>query len=313
MSASKTNVHTVSGPFSSLYHQLRTLLATCSRLKSAADALMALWMGSMDDPYSAIAGISHNTWIPCAENVPLHAPKLVTSQPAQPGNSSIPAAQGSADNAPSAVSAISPAFTMYMPPASAVSSTIGTLTPTPTSANCLQMPLPYSAVPPAMSSARAPAFAFHDATQPAYHSSIAAAAAAAMTAAGSGGVAPMPLKTQRSASLPFIRSAANGTHPGTVKVNTSSSLCRTIDGESASPSETPAATLSQPSGTGTATATGDRNEPTSNDPLAAAGTLAGLGISNTQPSSLRHRTSCNHLRRPAPYQVVPPTGSSWTN
>ncbi|KAJ2746407.1 hypothetical protein GGI20_001403 [Coemansia sp. BCRC 34301] len=299
MSASKTNVHTISGPFVSLYHQLRTLLATCSRLKSAADALMALWMGSMDDPYSAIAGIPHNTWIPCAETVPLHAPKLVASQPAEPTAAQVPA-----DKAPTTTSAISPAFTTYMPPVSAASSTIGTLTPTPTSANCPQMPLPYSSVPPAMSSARTPVFAFHDATMPVYHNSI----AAAMTAAGSGGVAPLPLKTQRSASLPFIRSVANGVHTAAAgKVSTSSSLCRTVDGESASPTEAPEATLSQPSGAG------GRNELASNDASAASGVLAGLGISNTQPLPLRHRTSCNHLRRPAPYQVAPPAGSSWAN
>ncbi|KAJ2329327.1 hypothetical protein GGI00_003967, partial [Coemansia sp. RSA 2681] len=303
MSASKTNVHTVSGPFASLYYQLRTLLATCSRLKSAADALMALWMGSMDDPYSAIAGIPHNTWIPCAEAVPLHAPKLAASQSAEPAISAA-ASQGSAEKPLAAASAISPAFTMYMPPASAASSTIGTLTPTPTSANCPQMTLPYGAVPPAMSSARNPVFAFHDVAQPAYHSSI----AAAMTAAGSGGVAPLPLKTQRSASLPFIRSAANASHAGAGKVSTSSSLCRTIDGESASPTESPEATLSQPSGAGSG-----RDEATSNDTPAAPGALAGLGISTTQPLPLRHRTSCNHLRRPAPYQVAPPAGSSWAN
>ncbi|KAJ2757033.1 hypothetical protein GGI19_000386 [Coemansia pectinata] len=300
MSASKTNVHTVSGSFASLYHQLRTLLATCSRLKSAADALMALWMGNMDDPYSAIAGIPHNTWIPCAETVMLHAPKLVSSQPAataassEPANSTSGGTQGSANKA-----ATSATFNMCVP-VSAASSTIGTLTPTPTSASCPQMALPHSAVPPALGSARNAVFAFHDTSQPMYHSSV----AAAMTAAGSSGVAPLPLKTQRSASLPFIRLAANGAHATTGKVNPSSSLCRTIDGESVSPTESPGDILSQPGGS---------NEQNSGDAPTTAGALAGLGISNTQALPLRHRTSCNHLRRPAPYQVAPPAGSSWAN
>ncbi|KAJ2030436.1 hypothetical protein H4S03_007047 [Coemansia sp. S3946] len=299
MSASKTNVHTVSGSFASLYHQLRTLLATCSRLKSAADALMTLWMGNMDDPYSAIAGIPHNTWIPCAEAVLLHAPKLVSSQPTataattEPANTmSAAGSQGAADKA-----ATSAPFNMCVP-VSAASSTIGTLTPTPTSASCPQMALPHSAVPPALGSARNAVFAFHDAPQPNYHSSI----AAAMTAAGSSGVAPLPLKTQRSASLPFIRLAANGAHANTGKVNPSSSLCRTIDGESVSPTEGSGDTLSQPAGS---------NETSGGDAPTAAGALAGLGISNTQALPLRHRTSCNHLRRPAPYQVAP--GGSWAN
>ncbi|KAJ2490126.1 hypothetical protein IWW37_003394 [Coemansia sp. RSA 2050] len=300
MSASKTNVHTVSGSFVSLYHQLRTLLATCSRLKSAADALMALWMGSMDDPYSAIAGIPHNTWIPCAETVVLHAPKFVSSQPAatvattEPVNSTSGGAHGSADKA------ATPATLNMCVPASAASSAISTLTPTPTSASCPQIPLPLSAIPPALGSARNAVFTFNDVPQPTYHSSI----AAAMTAAGPGGVAPLPLKTQRSASLPFIRLAANGAHAATGKVNPSSSLCRTIDGESVSPIEASGDILSQPSGS---------NEANGGNASAAVGALAGLGISNTQPLPLRHRMSCNHLRRPAPYQVAPPTGSSWAN
>ncbi|KAJ1822306.1 hypothetical protein LPJ60_002106 [Coemansia sp. RSA 2675] len=300
MSASKTNVHTVSGSFVSLYHQLRTLLATCSRLKSAADALMALWMGSMDDPYSAIAGIPHNTWMPCAETVILHAPKFVSCQPAatvaatEPASSTSGGTHGSADKA-----ATLAMFNMCVP-VSAASSAISTLTPTPTSASCPQMTLPLSAVPPALGSARNAVFTFHDASQPTYHSSI----AAAMTAAGPGGVAPLPLKTQRSASLPFIRLAANGAHAATGKVNPSSSLCRTIDGESVSPIEASGDVLSQPSGS---------NEAVGGNAPTTVGALAGLGISNTQPLPLRHRMSCNHLRRPAPYQVAPPTGGSWAN
>ncbi|KAJ2819800.1 hypothetical protein FBU31_005407 [Coemansia sp. 'formosensis'] len=291
MSASKTNVHTVSGSFASLYHQLRTLLATCSRLKSAADALMALWMGNMDDPYSAIAGIPHNTWIPCADTVLLHAPKYVGNQSA----ATTEPVQGPVDKPATSVAALN-----ICVPVSAASSTIGTLTPTPTSASCPQMPLPYSAVPPALGSAQTAAFAFHDSSQPTYHSSI----AAAMAAAGSGGVAPLPLKTQRSASLPFIRLAANGAHATTGKVNPSSSLCRTIDGESVSPTENSGDILSQPGGS---------NEANNGDAPTTASALAGLGISNPHPLPLRHRTSCNHLRRPAPYQVAPPAGNSWAN
>ncbi|KAJ2001618.1 Short stature homeobox protein 2 [Coemansia thaxteri] len=309
MSSSSTYVHTVSGSFASLFYQLRILLATCSRLKIAADALMLLWLGNMDDPYSAIAGIPHNTWIPCAETVCLHSTKRPGDRPACAETADKAAAPaGLPAGLSAASSALSPTLNVYMP-VSAASSTIGTLTPTPTSMHNPHSSFPPSIAPPALSSARSPVFTFHDGAQPStYHSSLAAA-----MASGSGGVAPLPLKTQRSASLPFIRSVANathanGTHAVAPKANPSSSLCRTIDGDSASPTEPSGSMLSQPS----APELGGTCEAP-----ASAAALTGLGISNTPPPAaalpLRHRTSCNHLRRPAPYQMAPPTGSSWAN
>ncbi|KAJ2507604.1 Short stature homeobox protein 2, partial [Coemansia sp. RSA 2049] len=75
LSASNTGVHTISGSFATLFYKLRILLATCSRLKIAADPLMSLWLGNMDDPYSAFSAIPHNAWTPCAEAVCLHSAK----------------------------------------------------------------------------------------------------------------------------------------------------------------------------------------------------------------------------------------------
>ncbi|KAJ2625204.1 hypothetical protein H4R22_004993 [Coemansia sp. RSA 1290] len=135
-------------------------------------------------------------------------------------------------------------------PASAAPSSVTTLTPTPTSA----------------------AFSFGETAQQ-YHSSLVAAIA------GSGAVQDAgSIKTQRSASLPYIRSATGKPAHG-------SSLSKTFAGEGAQ-------------------STSDGN-------------LVGLGISNTPPPGaaqpLRHRTSCNHLRRAAPYTVAQPLSSPRVN
>ncbi|KAJ1798392.1 Short stature homeobox protein 2 [Coemansia sp. RSA 2399] len=329
LTSSNTNVHTISGSFVTLFYQLRILLATCSRLKVAADSLMALWLGNMDDPYSAFSGIPHNTWTPCAEAVCLHSVKRSDSHPSvghRNGNEHmvqtrrIPGEDATRD-LPSApyTAGVSPGFGAGMP-MSAVSSTIGTLTPTPTSAGCFHANMPFinTPMPPALGSARNSAFAFQDAAQMAYNSTMAAA-----MANGTSGMSSLPLKTQRSASLPFIRSAAaaagngGGTNP---KVNPSSSLCRSIESDGLLPAEADGtSSLEQSPICGS-------NGRIDNDNASASVTTApcgdppvGLGISNTPPPPssatlpLRHRTSGNHLRRPAPYQVALPAGSPRVN
>ncbi|KAJ2823429.1 Short stature homeobox protein 2, partial [Coemansia erecta] len=225
-SATSSKVHTISGAFVTLFCQLRVLLATCSRLKVAADPLMTLWLGNMDDPYSAMTVPPHNSWMPCAGAVCLHS--------AQRGGAAAGAgADGAGDEA--SVACI---------PVSAAASSACTLTPTPTST----------------------AFTFGDAPLP-YHGTLAAA-----IASGGVGQSASAVKTQRSASLPFIRPM-----PGAAKAG-SSSLSRTVTGDDGA---------------------------------------VGLGISNTPPPSaaqpLRHRTSCNHLRRQAPYAVGQPAASPRVN
>ncbi|KAJ2363214.1 hypothetical protein H4S01_004412 [Coemansia sp. RSA 2610] len=236
-SASATKVHTISGPFMTLFCQLRVLLATCSRLKVAADPLMALWLGNMDDPYSAVASLPHNAWLPCAGAVRLHAAHR-GSAPAESGT-------------PATDEATAP------PPASAAPSGISTLTPTPTSAGFSHASL---------GSAQAAAFALGEAAMP-YHSSLAAALASGV------GHDAGAIKTQRSASLPFIQPTPGRPGSSALKVG-GNSLQTSSDG-------------------------------------------VGLGISNTPPPGaalpLRHRTSCNHLRRPAPYTVGQPAASPHVN
>ncbi|KAJ2395467.1 hypothetical protein GGI05_001566, partial [Coemansia sp. RSA 2603] len=236
LSASTTYVHTVAGPFGALFCQLRVLLATCSRLKIAADPLMALWLGNIDDPYGAAAAVPPHAWLPCGDAVRLHSVRRAVEQEAEATNVNT---NSNADA--NSVAAALPAFNMYVP-VSAAASTIGTLTPTSA-----------TGAPPALGSARHSVFALHDGGH---------AAAAAAAVAGQ-----LPLKTQRSASLPFIRAAAP-----VAKANPGSSLCRTVDG--ASPE--PAAGNTPP-----------------HPPAAPATALP-----------LRHRASGNHLRRPAPYPVA---------
>ncbi|KAJ2614428.1 hypothetical protein H4S08_001708 [Coemansia sp. RSA 1365] len=60
--ASAARVHTLVGSFAVLFCQLRVLLATCARLKVAADPLLALWLGNIDDPYATSA--LHVNWLP---------------------------------------------------------------------------------------------------------------------------------------------------------------------------------------------------------------------------------------------------------
>ncbi|KAJ2080877.1 hypothetical protein H4R24_002751 [Coemansia sp. RSA 988] len=72
--ASSARVHALVGPFAALFCQLRVLLATCARLKVAADPLLALWLGNIDDPYAAAA--PNAAWLPYA---PLAPPKTQRS------------------------------------------------------------------------------------------------------------------------------------------------------------------------------------------------------------------------------------------
>ncbi|KAJ2881531.1 hypothetical protein FB639_002595 [Coemansia asiatica] len=365
--ASSTYVHTISGSFVTLFCQLRILLATCSRLKIAGDPLMALWLGNMDDPYSAIAGIPHNSWLPCGNAVYLHSVKrnanasgsstshshshshsngeaaggqsttanVDASSEEHGGLVTSPLGHDSAAGSAAMLAGALPAFNMYIP-TSAASSTIGTLTPTPTSMTGphhmynVQM----GNMPPALGSARHSMFTFHDSNHQTAAAAAAAAAAAyhhsnlAAAAAMAGGVGQLPLKTQRSASLPFIRSAGCNANANTVKVNPSSSLCRMVDGDSPGPNES----LEKAAGNQEAStdqqqqqqqqqqnqqhqqqqAVGEANA------LNAPGPSSGIAsASNTPPPPaalpLRHRTSCNHIRRPAPYQVAPASGSSRVN
>ncbi|KAJ2594882.1 hypothetical protein GGF39_004049 [Coemansia sp. RSA 1721] len=247
--ASNTYVHTISGSFVTLFCQLRILLATCSRLKIAGDPLMALWLGNMDDPYSAIAGIPHNTWLPCGDAVCLHSVKrnanasnssgfnggVVGGQPANMSGDAAnavnaneelgglvtsPLSHGATGGSAAMLSGALPAFNMYIP-TSAASSTIGTLTPTPTSMTGSHLYNPQMGnMPPALGSARHSLFTFHDANHPAAAAAAAAAAAyhSNLAAAMAGGVGQLPLKTQRSASLPFIRPAGSNGNANTVKV-----------------------------------------------------------------------------------------------
>ncbi|KAJ1989478.1 hypothetical protein EDC05_004664 [Coemansia umbellata] len=326
LSASNTNVHTISGSFITLFYQLRILLATCSRLKIAADPLMALWLGNMDDPYAVFSGIPHNTWIPCAEAVCLHSAKRSKSQQAggdeETNNEKESNIYGSSalhttSSRPPALAmaaGFSPGFTIGMP-VSAVSSTIGTLTPTPTSVSCFQAHLPMNApTPPILGSARNSVFTFYDgSSQTACQNSMAAAA----MANGAGGVGTLPLKTQRSASLPFIRSATNNSNANATKINPSSSLCRTIESDGLNQAEVDGSVSLEQLGNSTdiQSAAGSSSMP--GPGVTSTGANVGLGISNTPPSSaalpLRNRTSCIHLRRPAPYQVALPSGSPRVN
>ncbi|KAJ1932327.1 hypothetical protein EC988_009496, partial [Linderina pennispora] len=124
-SASNSHVHVISGTFVTLFCQLRILLSTCSRLKVAADSLLGLWIGSMEDPYGAIPGIPTNTWTPCGN--------AVTMQTAARTGNGHHHMSGPSDA--TAVEQLhgSGGLGMYVPPVSAGSSTIGNLTPTPTS------------------------------------------------------------------------------------------------------------------------------------------------------------------------------------
>ncbi|KAJ2409076.1 hypothetical protein J3F80_001579 [Coemansia sp. RSA 2526] len=159
------------------------------------------------------------------------------------GSVCLHSAQHSNTAASECAAAVSDASKMCIP-VSAAASSVCTLTPTPTST----------------------AFTFGDTVLP-YHSSLAAAIAGGSVVQEAGAI-----KTQRSASLPFIRSA-----PGAAKAG-SSSLSRTVAGDDGA---------------------------------------IGLGISNTPPPGaaqpLRHRTSCNHLRRPAPYTVAQASGTPCVN
>ncbi|KAJ1966474.1 hypothetical protein GGI12_000049 [Dipsacomyces acuminosporus] len=306
-SASNTSVHIISGSFVALFCQLRILLATCSRLKIAADPLMTLWLGSMDDPYSIIAGVPHNTWIPCAETAMcLHSVKPNGEQEQQGtgagyGNREVAGSSISTGAAAAtAVVGASPAFNIYIP-ASGASSAVETLTPTPTSVSCPHPLLPLNGMAPTPGSARHSVFALPDSLHQ-YPSSIVAPIANA-AAGAMGSVAP-PFKTQRSASLPFIRPIIP---PGSgAKANPSSGLCRTIDDEDMLQQvDSPMNPASTEASSGAS-----RNTPT--QPAQPAS-----GVANTPPASgalpLRHRTSCNHLRRTAPYQVAPPGGSPRVN
>ncbi|KAJ2508598.1 hypothetical protein H4217_008518, partial [Coemansia sp. RSA 1939] len=319
LSASNTGVHTISGSFATLFYKLRILLATCSRLKIAADPLMSLWLGNMDDPYSAFSAIPHNAWTPCAEAVCLHSAKRSNHQAPDhegSGNDKACLTPGmfsgvtTGDLPPAlSTSGILPVFGAGMP-MSAVSSTIGTLTPTPTSAGCFQVNLPFlnAPMPPALGSARSSAFAFQDPTQAAYTNTVAAA-----IATGASGIGSLPLKTQRSASLPFIRSGTSNGGGTNTKANPSSSLCRSIESDGLLPvdADSPDVLEQQPT----------NSDGNGSDSLAAGSgcdSSVGLGISNTPPPlptaiPLRHRASCNHLRRPAPYQIALPAASPRVN
>ncbi|KAJ2682150.1 hypothetical protein GGH99_004869, partial [Coemansia sp. RSA 1285] len=319
LSASNTGVHTISGSFATLFYKLRILLATCSRLKIAADPLMSLWLGNMDDPYSAFSAIPHNAWTPCAEAVCLHSAKRGNHQAPDHeggGNDKACLTPGmfsgvtTGDLPPAlSTSGILPVFGAGMP-MSAVSSTIGTLTPTPTSAGCFQVNLPFlnAPMPPALGSARSSAFAFQDPTQAAYTNTVAAA-----IATGASGIGSLPLKTQRSASLPFIRSGTSNGCGTNTKANPSSSLCRSIESDGLLPvdADSPDVLEQQPT----------NSDVSGSDSLAAGSgcdSSVGLGISNTPPPlptaiPLRHRASCNHLRRPAPYQIALPAASPRVN
>ncbi|KAJ1733881.1 hypothetical protein LPJ61_001344 [Coemansia biformis] len=296
-SASTTLVHTISGPFAELFRQLRILLATCSRLKMAADPLMALWLGNADDPYTAVAGIPQNTWIPCAGAVSLHSTKRAGGSPAGSDAAAATAGAGAEFAAASAHT-----------PASAAPSSSSTLTPTPTSMSFANAQAPlFAAAPLASRSARGSVFTFHEPThQPMpCRSTI---AAAFVGGAGPGGVCALPFKTQRSASLPFIRPPPGSSVSGPAKTNPSSSLSKTIDGDGDSDGD--GACLN------TSAADPQAGQAGHGAGMAAA-PLSGLGISNTPPPAvslpLRHRTSHSHLRRPAPYQVAQPTGSPRVN
>ncbi|KAJ1885112.1 Short stature homeobox protein 2, partial [Kickxella alabastrina] len=330
LSASNTYVHTVSGSFVTLFCQLRILLATCSRLKIAADPLMSLWLGNMDDPYSAITGIPHNTWLPCSEAVRLHSvnrgntsDQIVSAETAVSGGDmgddhsgiTSPSHQSSASGSAAMVAGALPAFNMYIPVSAATSSTIGTLTPTPTSMTGTNINhLPMNVMPPALAATRHSVFAFHDSGHPA---ALAAAAAASafnnnLAAAMAGGVGQLPLKTQRSASLPFIRSAASINGSGAGKVNPSSSLCRTIDGDSLGPNE---ASDQEDDDEKSNYQSHQQHSGGSSTPTTSAGMGATTNTSPPQlpqpaaPLPLRQRTSCNHLRRAAPYPVAPYQGT----
>ncbi|KAJ1938683.1 hypothetical protein EC988_007517, partial [Linderina pennispora] len=130
-----------------------------------------------------------------------------------------------------------------------------------------------------------------------------------------------PFKTQRSASLPFIRPVGNG---GNVSAVAAAAAMAAANG-------TGDQQLMGDVGMADMSASGDPNvlmggTPTSlhhppasgiaNAQAAAAAAAAaaavaqaGLGISQTPPMSaslpLRHRTSSSHIRRTAPYQVTP--------
>ncbi|KAJ1723607.1 hypothetical protein LPJ53_002047 [Coemansia erecta] len=285
LSASTTYVHTVAGPFGALFCQLRVLLATCSRLKIAADPLMALWLGNIDDPYGAAAAVPPHAWLPCSDGVRLHSVRRGSDSASAAAG--LPGSDGVSTNAnanvnintSAAVAAALPAFNMYVPPVSAAASTIGTLTPTSAMSLTGAPPMsatgappyaaqpPYAGQPPLSAAARHSVFALHDAGH---------AAAAAAAVAGQ-----LPLKTQRSASLPFIRPVATP-----AKAANPSSLCRTVDG--ASPEPTDAAH----------TPPHQHAQQQPQPPTTPATALP-----------LRHRASGNHLRRPAPYPVAPAAGS----
>ncbi|KAJ2688172.1 hypothetical protein H4R19_006585, partial [Coemansia spiralis] len=214
-----------------------------------------------------------NTWTPCAGVVTLHATKRADGSPAGPDTAKLHTS------------------------ASAAPSSIGTLTPTPTSLAFANVQAPsFVAPPPLPRSARGSVFALREATQQsvAYHSTIAAAMAGGATP---GAMCGLPFKTQRSASLPFIRPTAAHS-AATAKANPGSSLSKTIDDDE-----------------GDCDCSGVGSPRVGLDAAAAAGPSIGLGISSAAPPPpapslpLRHRTSYNHLRRPAPYQVAQPAGS----
>ncbi|KAJ1854461.1 hypothetical protein LPJ57_007410, partial [Coemansia sp. RSA 486] len=245
-----------------------------------------------------------------------------------------PLSHGATGGSAAMLSGALPAFNMYIP-TSAASSTIGTLTPTPTSMTGSHLYNPQMGnMPPALGSARHSLFTFHDANHPAAAAAAAAAAAyhSNLAAAMAGGVGQLPLKTQRSASLPFIRPAGSNGNANTVKVNPSSSLCRMVDGSSPDSNESSA----QVAGNQDASTEQQQQQqqqqhqqlqpqqPQPQQPIGEPHLLGAHGpspslasASNTPPPAaalpLRHRTSCNHLRRPAPYQVAPAPGSSRLN
>ncbi|KAJ2660075.1 hypothetical protein IWW48_003127 [Coemansia sp. RSA 1200] len=189
LSASNTGVHTISGSFATLFYKLRILLATCSRLKIAADPLMSLWLGNMDDPYSAFSAIPHNAWTPCAEAVCLHSAKR--------SNLQAPDHEGSGnDKACLTPGMFSGVTTGDLPPAL---STSGIL--------------------------------------PVFGAGMPINNVAAAIVTGASGIGSLPLKTQRSASLPFIRSGASNGGGTSTKANPSSSLCRSIESDGLLPVE----------------------------------------------------------------------------
>ncbi|KAJ1937118.1 hypothetical protein FBU59_004852, partial [Linderina macrospora] len=135
-------------------------------------------------------------------------------------------------------------------------------------------------------------------------------------------IAP-PFKTQRSASLPFIRPVGNGSNASAVAAAAAAAAAvaaanATGDQLVGDSGMVDMSVAGDPSAMMSGTPTSLQHPPTNGmtnaqaaAAAAAAVAQAGLGISQTPPMSaslpLRHRTSSSHIRRTAPYQVAPIT------